>query len=223
MKKRLLFVAIGLLIINFVLHSITNAQSDQKKKTYWKVGDRYWEESEENSRQIWEILQRAVSWTATGPAHDIFKEYTGNYDFKLTVWAVTNAEPVEIEATGYGISETIYEGSFLITTSKCRLVGRDIESTQIIGYDRIHDEYVFISYNNYDTLIKIARGPYYQGGWHFRGETLNPHTNEPGVFEIRQTHLVDDTRLTETYFQTEYGTWRKYSELRTTILRKGNQ
>ena len=96
----------------------------------------------------------------------------------------------------------------------------EFDETSITGYDPEEDQHFTILFNSLNTSVMIAHTRAGTGPTNFYGEGPTPYEDCTGKFQVREVIVSETETLSEVYFETNLGTWRRYNQIRS--LRVGS-
>ena len=101
------------------------------------------------------MMAAAAKYTQPGDHHEVLERFLGEWD---TEWRITMAGMEMPPSKGTSKSTWLMDGRWIQGTSTGALMGMDMESHMIMGYDNFKQSYVITMVNNMDTAMLRAEG-----------------------------------------------------------------
>ncbi len=135
-------------------------------------------------------------------AHKIFKSMVGKWSFSTHSWRSPGSEPERV-GSGLSTNTTLYGGRFL----KLEIVGGDkdgqaVESTRIMGYDNLREEYQTFMLGSKGTSILFMAGTFDAASKIIKTEgTVSLQVTGEAARRARtEIHLIGDDSYSITFY-----------------------
>lgn len=127
--------------------------------------------------QMQEGWKRYAEVCKPGKNHKFFNQFLGSW--KVTTRMFTPGAP-PMESEGSAEYSWLYEGRWMKSEMKGTMMGRPLQSIQIMGYDNYKNKFVFTTVDNMTTNIRPAEGSLDQSAKNifFYGPLDEPITGE---------------------------------------------
>ncbi|MBD3257137.1 DUF1579 domain-containing protein [candidate division GN15 bacterium] len=135
-----------------------------------------------------------------GPEHERLASLAGEWQLSNKAW-MQPGEPLTSEGTG--TAEMILGGRFLKITNESTVMGQQYTGLSIIGFDRRHEEYTIVAYDNTGTYYVAARGKMEDDGKTIRmyGEDVDPIFGFTQKYDMVLTLVDNNTFVFEIIFK----------------------
>ena len=102
-----------------------------------------------------DMMERMAAFTQPGEEHAYLERMLGEWDVELSLIMGGQKLP---PSKGTAKTEWLFDGRWLQTTMKGSMMGRPIESVNLLGYDKFKMSYVTTSVSTMDTAMNEAEG-----------------------------------------------------------------
>src|SRR5690349_17365263 len=133
-------------------------------------------------------MARWMQTCKPGPAHERLKELLGKYDVTSRMWMEPGKPPMESKGTCE--VSWLVEGKWLVSKATVPLMGMNVSTTVILGYDNFKERYVPCSVDSLQTALNTASGHFDQGGdnlilWGTIDEPMTPEQDKQVKYVYR--------------------------------------
>lgn len=119
-----------------------------------------------------------------GEQHEMLASLVGEFDQTMKMWMMPGAPPMTLKAKLN--NEMIMDGRFLRQWSTGKMGPQDVESLQIMGFDRRHGEFTSVGFDTMGTYFVTASGKQDEttGKIAMRGTDNDPMGVQDYTFEL---------------------------------------
>lgn len=136
--------------------------------------------------------------------HGVLARMAGEWK-TVTTFTMMPGQPGQ-KAEGVSSSRMILGGRFLEVRNTGEFMGKPFEGLSIIGYDRRHEHYTVVGYDNFGTYYVAAEGVMQpDGSLLLSGSTHDPKLNHTETYDFVFRQPDDDTVVWEIWFHTPEG------------------
>lgn len=162
---------------------------------------------DENAMAMMQDLQTAHdNYMVPGPFHEKLEHFMGDWDVTVRVWMM-GPDAAPAESKGVATVGWILGKRFAQETMSFNLMGMQMESLQITGYDNYRNQYVGNMYGSMSTEVIPMQGGVSPDGktFDFYGTMHEPMLNVSGRMVRFLTTIKDETTHTVSVFDLHAG------------------
>lgn len=163
-----------------------------------------------------EAMAKMMQYMTPGEEHARLQEFVGKWDTEVRSWHSPDAEPETMPMSAeYDI---IMDGRFLRGKYSGSWQDMEFKGMDIMGYDKVREEYVSIWLDNMGTSIMVSRGTYDEDKnvIEMSGTHSCPMTGDPNRPMRTVLHLDGEDAGYTMYSRDEQGREFKSMEVRST-------
>jgi hypothetical protein len=140
-----------------------------------------------------DIERRMVEAMMPGPEHQMLARYAGSWQLETTIWPQPGAEPMTMASTAE--SEMVLGGRFLMSRGSSNFMGQEVETLNLLGFDRRSKEFTLEAFDTMGTYSVGARGAMGADGRTavLRGTDYDAIGQLTQVYDFVITWIDDDT------------------------------
>ena len=159
------------------------------------------------------MQQMYMELAQPGDEHDWLSKYSGNWEQNYKFYSAPGAPPVE--STGKATAEMILGNRFLKSTATGNMMGMDVESISILGFDKRFKKFTLDGYDTMGTYGIHAEGVYLKDSktLRFRGKNYEPAMKEYVDYTMKFVFHDENSYSVELVFHFPNGNDMKIMEI----------
>jgi len=170
----------------------------------------------EQGRGEEEMTAEMQAWMAAGLPNEHHKHLSrmaGEWDMHLKMWMEPGAPPTEF--TGETSNEMIMGGRFLQSHILSVLMGQQLKSMGLEGYDNVKKKHITLFIDNSGTAMQLSEGECSEGGKVITSssEYFDPASGDTKKMRTRLTMVSDDQYIFEAWEQGPDGEYIRKAEI----------
>jgi len=163
-----------------------------------------------------QLTAEMEAWMAAGAPnehHEHLAKMAGDWDMHLKMWMEPGAPPTEF--TGETRNTMIMGGRFLQSHISSVLMGQQLKSMGLEGYDNVKNKHITMFIDNSGTAMQLSEGECSEGGKVITSwpESLDPVSGKITKMKTRLTMVSDDRYIFEAWEQGPDGEYIRKVEI----------